>query len=76
MKYYEKKEGKEIMEIPVGRNKKNEWKLGEISENINTDYLIDMKKFDTKTYQKLNITEEDIKKTFFTLMFKENITLT
>jgi len=76
MKYYEKTEGKETMEIPVTRNNKNEWKLSDVNENINTDYLIDMNKFDTKTYQKLNITEEDIKKAFFTLMFKENIKLT
>ncbi len=76
MKYYDKKDGKETMEIPVERNNKNERKLGDINENIVTDYLIDMNNFDAKIYQKLNITENDIKKAFFTLMFKENITLT
>lgn len=64
-----------IMEIPVTVNDKSEWKLEKVSENIYTDYLIDMKKFDSTKLQKLNLNGDDMKKTFLTLMQKEDIKL-
>ncbi|MEI8253225.1 MAG: hypothetical protein WCG25_05800 [bacterium] len=63
------------MEIPVIINDKNQWKLLEISENINTNYLIDVEIFDIKNLNELEITQEDIKNIFLVLMQKEDINL-
>jgi hypothetical protein len=63
------------LEIPVIINDKNQWKLLGISENINTNYLIDVENFDIKNLNELEITQEDIKNIFLVLMQKEDINL-
>lgn len=75
MEYLDEKDWKKIMDIPATVNDKREWKLEKVSENIYTDYLIDMKKFDAAKLQKLNLNGDDMKKTFLTLMQKEDIKL-
>ncbi|MCF7834742.1 hypothetical protein K9M48_01665 [Candidatus Gracilibacteria bacterium] len=75
MEYYDDKEGRKIMDIPATVNDKSQWKLDKVSENIYTDYLIDMKKFDATKLQKSNLNEEDMKNTFLALMQKEDIKL-
>lgn len=76
IEYYDRKEGKKIVALPASQNDKKEWELENSSENyILTDYLIDITKFDTNRLQKINLHEEDMKKTFKALMEKENIKL-
>lgn len=75
MEYYDDKEWRKIMDIPATVNDKSQWKLDKVSENIYTDYLIDMKKFDATKLQKSNLNEEDMKNTFLALMQKEDIKL-
>jgi len=75
MRYLNQIDWTKILEIPVIINDKNQWKLLEISENINTNYLIDVEIFDIKNLNELEITQEDIKNIFLVLMQKEDINL-
>ena len=75
MQYFDEKEWKKIVEIPTTANDKSEWKLDKVSENVRTNSLIDMTKFDATKLQKLNLNGEDMKNVFFLLMKDQDIKL-
>lgn len=75
MQYFNQKDWKKIASIPLVRDQKNQWKVGDISQDVYTDDLINVSRFSKTALQKLNLSQEDIKNIFLALMQKEDIRL-